>query len=73
MGFWERMYERLQERADKLQNEADEIRAELPSVQYESTSNLISMYKSYSSWSSTPKKRAIKIVLNRRGVDPDDY
>lgn len=70
MGFRERMYERLQERADKLQNEADEIRAELPSVQYERTSNLISMYKSYS---STPKKRAIKIVLNRRGVDPDDY
>ena len=73
MGFWERLYERLEERSEQIQKETDEIRAEMPFVQNESTSNLIRMYKSYSSWSNVPKKRAIKIVLNHRGVDPDDY
>lgn len=73
MGFWERLYERLEEKSEQIQKEADEIRAEMPFVQNESTSNLIRMYKSYSSWSKDPKKRAIKIVLDHRGVNPDDY
>ncbi len=58
MGFWERLYERLEEKSEQIQKEADEIRAEMPFVQNESTSNLIRMYKSYSSWSNVPKKKS---------------